>query len=264
MSKSVNYLPNHPEIQSLKAELDAAKKALEDETQALIKRAFSDYQAALKRERALAGAFNRQKSEAFQLNSNAIQYNSLQIQIQNQKNLLESLMKRKSETDVSSRLKGLRTSNIWIVDRAEVPLSPSSPNKKKNLMFALLIGMVGGLGLAFLIETLDVTVKDSEDIKKYAGMPMLGVVPDFFGNDLWKKGGIREAAGEGRRGLGKEIEKSPGDVDSPYFERGRQAPAGTANGRAGSHGPGRPFFSGLPLSGILPFDPHDSPVFGGR
>lgn len=208
MSKSVNYLPNHPQIQSLKAELDAAKRALEDETQALIKRAFSDYQAALKRERALAGAFNSQKSEAFQLNSNAIEYNSLQIQIQNQKNLLESLMKRKSETDVSSRLKGLRTSNIWIVDRAEVPLSPSSPNKKKNLMFALLIGMVGGLGLAFLIETLDVTVKDSEDVKKYAGMPMLGVVPDFFGNDLWKKGGYGKPQGKDAGDSGKRLKRA--------------------------------------------------------
>jgi succinoglycan biosynthesis transport protein ExoP len=182
--KGETFLPNYPEMLSLKAELDTAKKALEDETQALIKRAYSDFQAALKKEEALAGVFNRQRKEAFELNSNAIQYNSLQIQIQNQKSLLESLLKRKSETDVSSRLKGLRTSNIWIVDRAEIPSAPSSPSKMKNMVLALMVGLLGGLGLAFLFEVLDVTVKDSEDIKKYAGMPMLGIVPEFFGNGL--------------------------------------------------------------------------------
>jgi len=187
VKKGETFLPNYPEMQSLKAELDTAKKGLEEETQALIKRAYSDFQGALKREQALADVFNKQRREAFQLNSNAIQYNSLQIQIQNQKNLLESLMKRKSETDVSSRLKGLRTSNIWIVDRAEIPSSPSSPNKRKNMIFALMIGLLGGLGLAFLFERLDVTVKDSEDIKKYAAIPMLGIVPEFFWNGL--KGG---------------------------------------------------------------------------
>lgn len=191
--KSETFLPNYPEMQSLKAEMDTAKRALEEETQALIKRAYSDFQTALKKEEALAGVFNRQRREAFQLNSNAIQYNSLQIQIQNQKNLLESLMKRKSETDVSSRLKGLRTSNVWIVDKAEIPNSPSSPNKMRNMVFALMVGLLGGLGLAFLFESLDITIKDSEDIKKYGGLPMLGIVPEFYGDG--PRRGIRKAGG---------------------------------------------------------------------
>lgn len=217
VKKSETFLPNYPEMQSLKAELDSAKKALEDETQALIKRAYSDFQAAFKREQALADVFNRQRREAFQLNSNAIQYNSLQIQIQNQKNLLESLMKRKSETDVSSRLKGLRTSNIWIVDRAEIPSSPSSPDKGKNMIFALLIGLLGGLGLAFLFERLDVTVKDSDDIKKYAGVSMLGIVPEFFGNG--PKRGYRKAHEEENQ----EAEEKPKPVWTQWLDRALSA-----------------------------------------
>jgi succinoglycan biosynthesis transport protein ExoP len=213
VKKSETFLPSYPEMQSLKAELDTAKKALEDETQALIRRAYSDFQASLKREQALAGVFNKQRAEAFQLNSNAIQYNSLQIQVQNQKNLLESLMKRKSETDVSSRLKGLRTSNIWIVDKAEIPSSPSSPNKRKNMVFALMIGLLGGLGLAFLFDRLDVTVKDSDDIKKYAGMPMLGMVPEFFGNGL--KRGYRKAHEEEN----PEAEEKPKLVGTQFEDK---------------------------------------------
>ncbi|UCE40560.1 MAG: polysaccharide biosynthesis tyrosine autokinase [Candidatus Aminicenantes bacterium] len=205
VKRSETFFPDHPDMQSLKSELDTAKKALEDETQALIKRAYSDFQAALKRERAMANAFNRQKREAFQLNSNAIQYNSLQIQIQNQKDLLESLMKRKSETDVSSRLKALRTSNIWVVDPAEVPSSPSSPDKMRNMIFGLLIGLFSGFGLAFLFERLDDTVKNEEDIKIHAGMPMLGIIPEFSENE--------EKSGDGK----KHKKKSPKAKEKPKW-----------------------------------------------
>jgi succinoglycan biosynthesis transport protein ExoP len=203
VKKSETFLPNYPEMQSLKAEMETAKKALEDETQALIKRAYSDFQAALKKEQALADVFNRQKREAFQLNSNAIQYNSLQIQIQNQKNLLESLMKRKSETDVSSRLKGLRTSNIWIVDRAEIPPNPSSPKKARNMLLGLMIGLLGGLGVAFVHERLDNTVKTADDLKAYSGLPVLGMVPEFFGNGM-RRGSKKEPVEEA-----KEAEEKP-------------------------------------------------------
>jgi len=202
--QSQTFMPDYPEIRRMKAELETARKAMEDETQALVKRAFSDYQVALTKERALAEVFNGQKREAFQLNSNAIQYNSLQIQVQNEKNLLESLMKRKSETDVSSRLKGLRTSNVWVVDKAEVPVSPSSPNKKKNMILALLAGLIGGLTLAFIFDRLDSTIKDSDDVQKYAGMPMLGMVPAFSGN------GPKGGAGAAEKGGGGDSDDSDG------------------------------------------------------
>ncbi len=182
VKRSETFLPDYPEIQSLKVELDAAKRALEDETQALIKRALTDYQSAFSREQALVGAFNQQKKEAFQLNNNAIQYNSLLIQIQNEKSLLENLMKRKSETDVSSRLKDLRTSNIWIVDKAEIPVVASSPHKGRNMVLGLLVGMFAGLGLALILENLDNTVRDPQDIKNITGLPMLGIVPAFSKN----------------------------------------------------------------------------------
>jgi polysaccharide biosynthesis transport protein len=203
MKRSEMFLPEYPEIQSLKAELEAAKKALEDETQTLIKRALTDYQSALAREQALIGAFNSQRSEAFQLNSNAIQYNSLLIQIQNEKSLLESLMKRKSETDLSSRLKDLRTSNIWIVDKAEIPQEPSSPHRARNMAVGLLAGIIVGLALVLVLENLDNTVKDSEDVKKIARLPILGTVPAFSSNGKFSEYGevVEEGGTESKRNV---------------------------------------------------------------
>ncbi|MCX8159473.1 MAG: polysaccharide biosynthesis tyrosine autokinase [Candidatus Saccharicenans sp.] len=173
------FQPEYPEMQRLKAELDSARELLQNETQRLIKAAYADYQAALKKEISLKELFEQQKEEAFRLNSNAILYNSLKIELENKKNLLESLLKRQSETGVSARLKGLRTSNIRIVDRADLPLRPDSPRKLRNLLLALFLGLFGGLGLALVMEYLDNTVKSAEDVERYSGLPTLGVVPVF-------------------------------------------------------------------------------------
>ena len=113
------------------------------------------------------------------MNSSAVLYNGLKVEIQNKKTLLDSLLRRESETGVEARLKGLRTSNIRVVDRARVPVRPSSPNKKRNLILALILGLGGGVGLAFLFDFLDNSVKTSEDVERYAGLPTLGVVPKF-------------------------------------------------------------------------------------
>ncbi len=179
LKKSETFKPEYPEMQRLKTELDSAKESLANETQNLIKGAYSDYQAALKRESSLQGVFNRQRQEAIQLNSNAILYNSLKIEVENKKSLLDTLSKRQSETGVSARLKGLRTSSVSIVDKAAVPRYPSSPNMKLNMVIALMVGLFGGLGLAFLSEYLDDSIKNSQDVEKHAALPCLGMVPAF-------------------------------------------------------------------------------------
>ncbi len=173
------FQPDYPELQRTKIELDSARKSLDAEIQNLVKGAYSEYQTALNREKSLQAEFDEQKNAAFQMNSSAVLYNGLKLDIQNRKTLLDSLLRRESETGVEARLKGLRTSNIRIVDRAREPVRPSSPNTKRNLILALILGLGGGVGLAFLFDLLDNSVKTSEDVERYAALPTLGVVPKF-------------------------------------------------------------------------------------
>ena len=173
------FQPDYPELQRTKVEMESARRSLDEETRNLVKGAQQEYLTALNKERSLEAEFNEQKSAAFEMNSSAVLYNGLKVEIQNRKTLLDSLMRRESETGVEARLKGLRTSNIRVVDRARVPVRPSSPNKKRNLVLALLLGLGGGVGLALLFDFLDNSVKTSEDVERYAGLPTLGVVPKF-------------------------------------------------------------------------------------
>ncbi|MEW5900990.1 MAG: polysaccharide biosynthesis tyrosine autokinase, partial [Acidobacteriota bacterium] len=234
MKKSETFRPDYPEMQRLKTELESARNLLEAEAKNLIKAAYSDYQAALNKEKSLEGVFNKQKQEAFQLNSNAIAYNSLRIELENKKNMHESLLRRQSETGVAARLRGLRTANIRVVDRAQVPLSPSSPRTKLNLILALIIGLFGGVGLAFLFEYLDNSVKTSEDVERYGRLPSLGVVPEF------SMGGFRRGYGYGYGyGYGRKKKKERGPKKMKIAIKGLKSPkpAGSGDGQKAEASP---------------------------
>lgn len=171
--------PEYPEMQRVKTELEGARKSLANELGNMVNAAYSDWLAASRKEKSLEEIFNKQKEAAFQLDSNSILYNSLKIEVENKKSLLEALQKRQNETGVSAELKGLGTSNVRIVDRAEAPLYPSSPKKKLNMVLSLLIGLIGGAGLAFFFEHLDDSIKTFDDVERYTGLPSLGAVPAF-------------------------------------------------------------------------------------
>jgi succinoglycan biosynthesis transport protein ExoP len=178
-TRSATVRPEYPEMQRLKSELDSATEALQSETQNLIRNAYNDYQTVLIKEQSLQTLLNGQKNEAYKANSNSVVYNSLRIELENKKTLLASLSKRQSETDVSSRLQGLEALNVWIVDKADYPLNPSFPNKRKNILLGFLFGLSGGIGLALGLEFLNHTVKTSKDITNSIGVPTLGAIPAF-------------------------------------------------------------------------------------
>lgn len=224
--------PEYPEMQRLKTEMDTAGQSLRAETQNLISAAASDYQAALKREQALRELFEVQKQEAFKLNSDSILYGSLKSEVANKKNLLDQLLKRQSEADVFARLKGVGSSNIWIVDRAAVPLWPSSPKKKLNMILALVFGLSGGIGLALLFENLNDNIRTSKDVSKFAALPTLGAIPPVYQGPgdkrarllagLKKKTGFSRTGVFGRMGRPLSPDKKDNASHSPLAARGRR------------------------------------------
>lgn len=171
--------PEYPEMQRMKSELDSISAALQQERENLITAAFSDYQAALAKEQSLQRLLDREKVKAFSVQSNSILYNSLKAEIMNKKDLLNELITRQSETDMSSRLQSMKPTNVWIVDRASLPLRPTSPNKRRDLLLGLVFGLLAGCGLAFVIEYLNQSVKTSRDIQSHIGLPTLGLIPSF-------------------------------------------------------------------------------------
>ncbi len=171
--KSEIFKSTYPEMVQLKAKLDSMKKELKK----AVDSAESEYHSALKKEGFLKNLLDQQRTNVSRMNSNAILYNSLKIEVENKRKLLNTLVERENEALVSARLGGFKTSSVSTIDKAKVPKSPVSPNKKLNFVLALLISVFGGGSLCFLLEYLDNTIKGPEEIEQLAGLPSIGVIP---------------------------------------------------------------------------------------
>ena len=88
--------------------------------------------------------------------------------------LYQDLLQRLKEAGVSA---GLRSSNIRVVDVARVPTGPIKPNVPRNIQFGLLLGLACGVGLAFVLESLDNSIRTIEEVSSISTLPALGTIP---------------------------------------------------------------------------------------
>lgn len=216
-TKLGTFRPEWPAMQELKAQIDRSRANLEaviDETVEKAREAArSEYQTALRRERSLTAELTRQTEEMRQLNSAAVEYNNLQLEISSRRTLLDDLTRKQTETGVASRLEGTAASNVVVVDRALVPGGAFRPSLRRNLALGLLLGFGLGLGAVFLVEYLDRTLKTPEDVDRVLGLPVLAIVPDTEGNASTYGAysgygyGSPPRPGDGRKGKGQRSEK---------------------------------------------------------
>lgn len=179
--KSQIFQDSYPEMQRLKTQLDALQKRIAEETadiaRKVLNQAEAEYQAALKKENYLQEMLDQQKGSVVSSNASAIYYNSLKIEVENMRTLLNFLISKQKESMLTSRLEGTETSNIKVVDRARVPQRPFSPNKQRTILMALMLGIGGGIFLIFALNYLDNTIKSPEEVEKILKLPALGYIP---------------------------------------------------------------------------------------
>ncbi len=182
---STQFGTSYPKVVQLNTQLKEVDAQLQTEMIKVVSRVRSGYLAALQHETMLRQALNNQKQEANKLNESAIEYSLLKRDVESYRTLYEGLMEKLKEAGVTA---GLRSNNIRSVDKARVPTYPSEPNVPRNLMFALALGLSTGIGLAFLLEGIDNTVRTPEQAQAISALPSLGMIP------LGSKGSMEAAA----------------------------------------------------------------------
>lgn len=112
--------------------------------------------------------------EDINLGDKTMEYRVLEREVQTNKRMYEILLTRLKEIDLSSTL---NVNNVSIIDRAQVPVKPVKPKVKLNLLLAVIVGAMGGIGLGFFVEYLDTTIKSPEDLQEATGFRFLGAIP---------------------------------------------------------------------------------------
>ena len=172
--QSTQFGPSYPKVMQLNGQLKEIDAQILAETKKVAAKIRGQYMAALQRENMLHDALEKQKQEANKLNESAIQYSILKRDLESYRTLYEGLMEKMKQAGVSA---GLKSNNFRIVDVARVPTAPVEPNIPRNLAFALMLGLTSGVGLAFLLEGLDNTVRTTEQAQMISGLPPLGMIP---------------------------------------------------------------------------------------
>lgn len=72
----------------------------------------------------------------------------------------------------------MKVDNIEVIDIAKVPTSPVKPRPTMNIAISLILSLMIGVGLSFLLEYLDHTIKSPQDVEKYLELPIIGAIPD--------------------------------------------------------------------------------------
>ncbi len=171
---STQFGPSYPKLTQLNNQLKEIDSQIKAEMKKVASKVRGQYTEALQRENLLQEAFEKQKQEANKLNESAIKYIELKREVETNRQLYEGLLEKLKEAGVSAALK---TNNFRVLDKATPPSGPIEPNIPRNLMFAAVLGLASGVGLAFLLEGMDATVRTTEQAQAISGLPSLGMIP---------------------------------------------------------------------------------------
>ena len=195
----------HPDMVKLRSAIQVTQAKLDGEIGKVVQGVKNEYLAALAKENSLAGALNAQKGDALAMNRKAIDYSVLDREVQSGRQLYDSLLQRAKETGVSTELK---TSNIRIVDRAERPLGPVSPQKGLNLLLALFGGIARRVRAGVLLR---VSRQPDQDARRDQDAPRAAAPRAAAGA---RREGAGHGLSAGQQGRSRELRRSvPGRPD---------------------------------------------------
>jgi polysaccharide biosynthesis transport protein len=167
------YGPEHPRMIALDAELKAAKENTKRQLQVAVAALGKEQEIARANEQSLERVLGETKSSIQDMNRKEFQLGVLEREVTASRQLYDMFLNRFRETTVA---RDMRSTIARMIDPAVVPDLPVRPNKKRTLIIAVIFGLMLGGMLAFLLEYLDNTVKNSDDVEHKLGLPLLGVL----------------------------------------------------------------------------------------
>ncbi len=168
------YKPAYPRMMQLKGQIDKIQAEIDKEVAHVLAATKVHYDIARQKEKALSGELNNLKKKVLSMQDSSIEYNILKREVETNRELYEGLLQRMKEVGIAG---GVTSNNISVVDSATIPTKKYKPKILLNLILAAFVGFVGGIGLIFLFEHLDDTVKTPEYLEKRLRLPVLGIVP---------------------------------------------------------------------------------------
>jgi len=171
------YGPKHPSFIAAKAELKVAKEHTNEQIQKAIIRIRKEYELAFANVKALERSLEDNKGTIREINRKESQLGVLEREVEVHRQLYEMFLTRFKETDASQDIQPLQSTVGRIVEHAIAPSDPYKPKTKLIVIISLVFGFIFSTLLAYLLEYLNNTLKDGEEVEQKLGLPLLGSLP---------------------------------------------------------------------------------------
>jgi capsular exopolysaccharide synthesis family protein len=176
--KRTTLKPMHPDLLALRARIDELRSQINAEmgrvTGGRSNSYLAEYRAAAAEENSLRQRVAQLRGSVLNLRGKGIQYNILQREVDTNRSLYDALLQRYKQVGVAG---GIGTNSVSVVDNAEVPGGPFSPNLPLNLLVGLGLGLLTGIGAALGLEFVNDTIKSPDDVRDKLHVAPLGSIP---------------------------------------------------------------------------------------
>lgn len=172
--KLETFKPSYPAMIQINNKIKEVDRQLAGEVETIKNTLKAAYQSSLSQENEMKSRIETLKVELLDLQKRSIQYNILKREVDTNRGLYDGLLQRYKEVDVAG---GVGANNVFIVDKAEVPGAPFSPNLSRALLVAFGLGLGVAASAAFVLEKLDDTISTPEQIEGISGIATIGIIP---------------------------------------------------------------------------------------
>ncbi len=171
---SAKFGPAYPRLAEVRGSLKATQKAISQESARLAARVKNDYVVSQQVENKDHALFQREKKQAESLNDKAVEYEIVQQEAAQSRDLYENLLSRLKEADL---LAGLRSSNITVVDPARIPMRPAKPNIPLYLAASVAVGLLLAVCAALLQDATDYSIQEIAQLGSFGQHVPVGLLP---------------------------------------------------------------------------------------
>lgn len=175
LALDADLLENHPLSRRMADEVSTIRRGIKSEVETILRAIETDHGATVTYEQELQDRIDLLQAQALELGSKEMQHAQFRREKDNAEKIYNLIQQRSEETNLATELS--QVNNARVLDAALEPTAPILPRVKLNLALAIVIGLLGGIGLAFLLEALDTSVKTQEDVEKEIGVAFLGIIP---------------------------------------------------------------------------------------
>lgn len=191
--KLATFMPAYPDMRRLKAQIDQIDNDIQSAADVIKLSLKAKFESSMQQETLLKRKIEEAKVGVLDTRTKQIQYNILKREADTNRTLYDGLLQQYKDVGVAG---AVETNNIAIIDRAQTPGGAFTPDMRRNLMLALLFGLIAAATLIAVLEILDDTFKTPEEVEEHLGLAVLGIIPFVEGEiiaDLTKEPGSHVA-----------------------------------------------------------------------